>query len=82
METTTLGETLMLARKRAGLTQTSIAKTLGVSKAFISYVERGEKKFPVERLEMLPEPIRRAVAGSMVEQRQAEIAELERFVAE
>jgi transcriptional regulator with XRE-family HTH domain len=77
MNTHTLGETLMLARRRAGLSQAFIANALGVSGAFLSAVERGKKRLPAHHLPLLPQAVRRDVAEALIEGCYHEIVELQ-----
>ena len=72
----TLGETLLLARRRIGLSQTDLARAMGVSVAFLSAIERDRKSLPAARLALLPSELRDAVTEAMVAQKEAEIAEL------
>jgi len=72
----TLGETLLLARRRIGLSQTALAQMMGVSPAFLSYVERDRKPLPAARFALLPPELREAVTEAMVAQKEAEIAAL------
>jgi len=48
--TTSFGQRLRLIRKASGLTQTDLAKAVGVSKRVISYYERNEGNAPTADL--------------------------------
>lgn len=72
----TLGEALLIARRRAGLSQAEIAEAIGVSGAFVSMIERDQKPFPRDRLERLPESIREVVTEAMAADLEAQAARL------
>lgn len=72
----TIGETLLLARRRANLSQAALARDMGISAAFVSMIENQKKRFPVDRLERLPREIRGAVIDALVAQKEAEIVQL------
>lgn len=79
MKMDTVGEALMLARRRSGLLQADLSGMLGVSKAFISKVERGRSPLPAKHLATLPEDIRRAVANAMLEAHETEGEEIRKW---
>ena len=77
----TLGESLLLARRRAGLSQGALAKAIGVSAAFLSMIEHNQKPFPPDRLAGLPPTIREAVTEAMVIQLETGITRAEDEIA-
>jgi transcriptional regulator with XRE-family HTH domain len=76
-----VGETLLVARRRAGLSQKDLADAIGVSGTFVSYIEYGRAPFPPERLDRLPEGVREAVAEAMIAEAEAKIERLRRAVS-
>lgn len=71
-----VGDALLLARRRAKLSQLEIAAAIGVSAPFVSMIERGYKVFPPDRVNLLPARVRESVSAALVAQKEAEIAEL------
>lgn len=65
------GEALRLSRRRAGLSQREIAEALGVTPAMVSYVEHDERKFPQDRLSLLPDEVREAVVAALLAEAKA-----------
>ena len=72
----TVGEALLIARRRLAMSQADIGHAIGVSHAFISMIERDEKSFPAERLERLPPSVRIAVSEAMAADLEAQAAKL------
>ena len=62
------------ARIRAGLSQRCVAVALGVSPAYLSDMEHGRRDFALERVGLLPEVMRVAVAAAFIVNREADIA--------
>ena len=52
-----IGENTRMYRERAGLTQADLAERVGVGTAFISRVERGQKRMRVETLVAVAEAL-------------------------
>ena len=59
------------ARVEAGMSMRALAKTLGVSVAFLSQIEAGRARFPFTRIADLPNGIR----GPVIDAAQAELME-------
>jgi len=76
------GEAMTLARRRLGLPQKAIADIWGVSTAYVSAVETGDKRFPRERVANLPIEIRREIVTALIADHERAIAELRELVAE
>ncbi len=56
-----IGSALRTARLAANVRQKDLAKFLAISQAFLSDIEKGRRRLPVERYASLPAPIRDAV---------------------
>lgn len=54
---TEIGERIMLARRRLGLSQREFGKRLGVSHASVSYLERGRSKPDLDNLAVIAEAL-------------------------
>ena len=52
-----IGENTRMYRERAGLTQANLAERVGVGTAFISRVERGQKRMRVETMMAVAEAL-------------------------
>lgn len=52
-----IGENTRIYRERAGLTQANLAERVGVGTAFISRVERGQKRMRVETMMAVAEAL-------------------------
>jgi len=59
-------DTLRSSRIAAGLSQRRLGEILGVTQAYVCDIEHGRRSLGEKYLEMLPEPIRYAVAGAMI----------------
>lgn len=62
-----IGERLQRARKAAGRTQKDVARDLGVTPQNISLVEKGQVKWPVDKLEQYAEAIGARVLFSIAD---------------
>jgi transcriptional regulator with XRE-family HTH domain len=80
------GETLHLARRRAGLTQTQLAAILGLSKQYICNLERGHRsdgrRLSVDHIGKLPPEIRSPVALYVLREWDDEMRRLREWVGE
>ena len=76
----TVGESLMIARKRAGYSQGDLARMLGVSISFMSQVERDRKHLSYDRLALLPAEVRVAVIEAMMSRMDIERKQLAALV--
>jgi transcriptional regulator with XRE-family HTH domain len=54
---TDIGERIMLARRRLGLSQRDFGKRLGVSHASVSYLERGKSKPDLDNLAVIADAL-------------------------
>ncbi len=72
----TVGEALLLARRKLGLSQAEIGEAIGVSNAFVSMIERDQKSFPPDRLGLLPDEVREAVTEALAVELDAQAARL------
>lgn len=60
------GAVLRRARQAAGVLQTDLAKTLGISVWTLNRVEHGSRRFDPEWVSRMPASIRRPVARSLI----------------
>lgn len=70
----TTGEVLRHERERAGMSQSALAETLGLTQTYISDIESNRRRLGVKYVGLLPADMRVAVRDSIIAELEAEIA--------
>lgn len=70
------GNMIIELREAAGLTQSDLARILGVNRQFIYQVERGKRPFPKGLVGKLPEPLAKPLRAALIDQMMREVDKL------
>lgn len=76
----TIGENTRKYRTRAGLTQAQLAEKVGVGTAFISRVERGQKRMRIETMLLVASALHISVDLLLYQEHENENAQLQTLV--
>jgi DNA-binding XRE family transcriptional regulator len=75
----TVADTLRMSRLEARISQRALAKTIGISSAYLCQVETGVHTLSPRWYPLLPEPVRTAVIAAKIREHEAAIIELRRL---